>query len=200
LHGFEHEDTAIVLAAGRGVRMGGPKALMMIGGRAWWRVQRERLRAVGVSDVWVVSAEVLGAMKGESDAPERMVLGDADAPMFASIVAGVLSLRDHPPRGVYLLPVDVPAPALEAWRALGGGASPCVPRWETRRGHPVWLPWGFVERKLLPRARDRDWVMQTRLDRLIAGELVEIAVEGAGVLVNLNTPEDVERWSQSLQP
>ncbi len=198
--GCEHLDVAMILAAGRGIRMGGPKALMMVGGRAWWQEQRERLRAAGVRDVWVVSPVVFEAMKGEADAPERIVLSDADAPMFASIVAGVLSLRDHPPRGVCLLPVDVPAPSADTWSALGGGESPCIPRCENRRGHPVWLPWNFVERLILPWAPDGEWVARTRLDHLIAAELVEIIVKDAGVLVNLNTPEDVERWSQHRHP
>jgi CTP:molybdopterin cytidylyltransferase MocA len=196
LRGSECKNIAIVLAAGRGVRMRGPKALMMVQGREWWRVQRERLHTIGVSDVWVVSPDVLEAMKGQEDAPERTMLSDADAPMFASIVTGVVSLREHPPRGVFLLPVDVPAPAPSVWKALGGGESPCIPRWDDRRGHPVWLPWKFVEREILPRARDREWVMQTRLDRLLAGSTLEIDVDDQGVLTNLNTPDEVAAWAR----
>ncbi len=195
MRGCEGDEVAIVLAAGRGVRMGGPKALMMVGGRPWWRVQRERLRAAGVRDVWVVSREVRDSM-GREDSPERVVIGDADAAMFASVVAGVVALRDDSLRGVFLLPVDVPAPSVGVWKALRGADSPSVPTCGGRRGHPVWLPWSFVERAILPCAEDRVWVARTRLDRLVADEVVEVAVEDAGVLVNLNTSVDVERWEK----
>ena len=35
--------------------MGGPKALMQVGGRVWWRIQEERLGAAGVAPVNMVS-------------------------------------------------------------------------------------------------------------------------------------------------
>lgn len=180
--------------------MGGPKPLMMVGGREWWRVQRERLRSAGVCDVWVVSPEFHAAIKEEGDAAPRMVIGDPAAPMFASVAAGVLAVCDDPLDGVFLLPVDVPAPAREVWSAIHGGVHPRVPRFGDQRGHPVWLPWAFVNRAILPRASGGDWVARTRLDHLIADELVEVEVDDPGVLANLNTREDVERWVVRTRP
>lgn len=194
MNGCEREPVAIVLAAGRGSRMGGPKALMMVGGRAWWRVQRERLHAAGVRDVWVVSPEVRESMRREREAPEVIVTGEPSAPMFASIVAGIVALRDEGLGGVFLLPVDVPGASEAVWSALARCDRVCVPRCGDRRGHPAWLPWSFVERVILPRAGDAAWIMETRLDQLIAEDVVEVEVQDAGVVVNLNEPGDVEGW------
>ena len=55
--------SVVVLAAGRGTRMGGPKALMEVRGRVWWRWQREWLapaEAAGATVVWLVSPVVVG--------------------------------------------------------------------------------------------------------------------------------------------
>ena len=53
----------LVLAAGRGRRMGGPKALMMVEGEPWWMRQRRRIAEVGIPMTWVVSPQVLDEMR-----------------------------------------------------------------------------------------------------------------------------------------
>ena len=68
----------IMLAAGRGTRMGSPKALMSVGGRAWWREQQERLTELRIASLWVVSEQVRRAMGGESGAPADLVIADTD--------------------------------------------------------------------------------------------------------------------------
>lgn len=42
--------------------------------------------------------------------------------------------------------------------------------------------------------RSRATTESLRLDRLIEGEVISVDVEDAGVLVNLNTPQDVAAW------
>jgi molybdenum cofactor cytidylyltransferase len=188
------DGVALVLAAGRGTRMGGPKALMRAGGGVWWRVQQARLSEAGVKSLWVVSPEVEAAMVAEDDAPPLRAMGDPAAPMFASVVAGVLSLRDAPPRGVFVLPVDVPAAGAGVWAALSRSDVPAAPVWRGERGHPVYLPWGWVASELLALV-DAGGVASARLDRLLEGWVSEVEVDDPGVLVNLNTPADVARWS-----
>ncbi|MBL8746360.1 MAG: NTP transferase domain-containing protein [Phycisphaerae bacterium] len=188
----------LVLAAGRGLRMGGPKALMRVGGREWWRVQRDRLRAVGAREVWVVSEEVRRAWAGEAEAPAEVVVVDGCGAMMSSVWAGLVEVSKRQPGGVFVLPVDVPAPGASVWSALrGAGVRPSAPAHAGRRGHPVWLPWGFVERDVLSHADDAGWLEGMRLDRLVEGELVPVSVDDAGVLVNLNDPGDVARWVAS---
>ena len=100
-------ETVLVLAAGKGARMGTPKALMTVDGRPWWRVQRERIAGTGASDLWVVSEAVETAIGADAMKPP-IVRSDSEAPMFVSICAGLRALVEAPPRAVLVLPVDVP--------------------------------------------------------------------------------------------
>jgi nicotine blue oxidoreductase len=206
--GVRH-DHVLVLAAGLGRRMGGPKALMQVGGRPWWRVQAERLGAVGLPCTWVVNRQVErefvgtageGGEGGEKGEPASIVLADGHRPMIDSILAGVRVLGDAAPapRGVFVLPVDVPVPSRAVFDALArggggrGGAAPTVPAHGGARGHPVYLPWAWVERSLLagPVAiGGLDW----RLDAMIAPDARILAVDDPRVAMNINTPDDLER-------
>jgi CTP:molybdopterin cytidylyltransferase MocA len=175
----------LVLAAGRGARMGGPKALMQVRGRAWWQVQEERLGSI--PRVWVASPIVADAMRA-CRAPIR--LGNPDSPMFDSIRAGLTSALHSTTAGVFILPVDVPAPWLRTLESLAAatGVGVALPAFAGQRGHPAALSRRWIERVLLPAPAG------ARLDRLIGPDAIELPVEDASVVVNLNTPRDVERW------
>ncbi|HMN40282.1 MAG TPA: NTP transferase domain-containing protein [Phycisphaerales bacterium] len=182
-------DYVIVLAAGRGVRAGGPKALHVVNGRPWWEIQRERLERVGLPMVWVVSERVRTGM-GEK-APERVVIADEMAPMFASVLAGVREVAQRGgANGVFVLPVDVPTPGAQVFRRLSACPSAAVPVHGGVHGHPVYISWNVVSQHVLP-ARPDD-----RLDRLIESERAEVAVDHPAVAVNLNTPDDFRRWER----
>ena len=185
------KDHIVVVAAGRGKRMGLPKALMPVGGRPWWRHQHERLGTLERDTTWVVSCEVRREIELVAGAPRRCLIGDAAAPMFASVLVGLESLKSDPPRGVFILPVDVPAPGPTIWQALAAAKTVAVPTHRGKRGHPVYLPWTVVERKVLDAgAGGRD----LRLDDLIRPIAREIEVDDAAVATNLNTPADVRAW------
>lgn len=181
-------DYVIVLAAGRGVRAGGPKALHVVNGRPWWEIQRERLERVGLPVVWVVSERVRQGM-GES-VPERMVIADESAPMFESVLAGVRDVgRRAGASSVFVLPVDVPVPRARVFHRLTESSSPAIPTHSGVHGHPVFIPWRFVEGHVL-RAGASD-----RLDRLIESVRAEVDVDDPSVVTNLNTSEDFQRWA-----
>lgn len=173
--------------------MGGPKALLTVDGNVWWRVQRDRIAASGRGAVWVVSPEVREGM-GEGASSMALVDADPDAPMFASVRAGLVRLASSPPACVHVLPIDVPAPrsgtfdALErATEAAKGGVA--APRHRAARGHPLCLAWMWIARVALPCA-DSD----ARLDELTAHDRVLVDVDDADVTANLNTPDDLRAW------
>jgi len=180
----------VVLAAGQGRRMGGPKALMTVGGQAWWRVQDKRLSEL--PRVWVASRDVANQMR---DCPVPILAGDPDAPMFDSIRVGLDCMKDPEVGGVFILPVDVPAPPLKTFQMLaaaaGNGAA--IPTYEGRRGHPAALSRPWIERVLMPAI---DAGGEQRLDHLLGADAVEIPVPDHDVAVNLNTPEEVRRWQE----
>lgn len=184
--------------------MGGPKALMRVDGRAWHEVQRASLARVGIPATWVVSPDVLDAMQPACDldkGAERLVLGDPAAPMFASVMRGLESISAESlasvgeDGGVFILPIDVPAPGVDVWQALADAGRVAIPTFAGKRGHPVFLPCGWV-RSLLARLSVGD-ERHARLDQLLAGDAVEVPVNDPDVAVNLNTPEDVREWLAS---
>jgi len=169
--------------------MGGPKALMTVGGEVWWRRQERAIDEAGLRSLWVVSPEVQGALEREPDAPRDVALADPEAPMFESVIAGVRALAEDPPEGVFILPVDVPAPGRPALESLARTGGVATPRFDGRTGHPLHMPWGWVRERLL----DAD-PPERRLDRLIGGVAEAIDVDDRRVLVNLNTPADLQAW------
>ena len=185
-----HADWVVVLAAGNGRRMGGPKALMDVGGETWWRTQTRRLDEAGLRQVWVVSQTVRNAMESGDADPEWMVVADPDAPMFESVLAGLSALEgEDDVAGAFILPVDVPGAPPETWNTLRGDpTSVRVPTLDGATGHPIWLGWDFVERHVLSAPVD------SRLDALTADAALRVAIRDPGVTTNLNTPEDVARW------
>lgn len=142
----------IVLAAGQGARLGGPKALLTVlrDGIEMPLVEaqcRSRLAAESACALAVVRADV-AAIAGDRlrEAGARAVISGApDEQGPAGSIAAAASVVEGF-RAAVVLPVDVPvemATVLALVAALGveGPEAPlaAVPRYEGRRGHPVVL-------------------------------------------------------------
>ena len=185
--------TVVVLAAGRGRRAGGPKALVRVGGQPWWQIQHHRLLDAGCRPFWVISPEVRTGFAGDPGAPADLIESAPDSPMFESVRRGVEhTTRAGLPPHIFVLPVDVPAASRATWADLAAAAATgaAVPVFDGRRGHPVCLSAPWLERVLLPRL-----LIAARLDELIAGDRTEVPVTDPSVIMNLNTPDDFRRWA-----
>lgn len=188
----------LVLAAGRGLRMGGPKALMSVAGAPWWRLQEARLRRALVTPWWVIAPGDWTALP-----TGRWVAGRPAEPMFESLRAGLSALladaqrTGRPPDGLFVLPIDVPAPSPRVWSAMLAalrappGPRPIVPAYRGRAGHPVLLPWAWAAQRLA------DAPAGSRLDELIRESVSTVDVTDPGVVTNLNTPDDLAAWMHS---
>ncbi len=192
-------DRVIVLAAGRGLRAGGPKALHRVHNRPWWHIQRERLALVGLPVVWVISDRVCAGMSVDGGPPPDSVIADELSPMFTSVLAGCTAIADlhQSTRGVFILPVDVPAPSPTVFNTLARAiahlstVAAALPTHNIQRGHPVYLSWPLVTSRLLTTTTPAD----SRLDHLIEDARVEVPVTNPGVLINLNTVDDFAAWA-----
>jgi len=181
----------IMLAAGSGSRMGGPKALMRVNGMPWWCWQHDRLSMLKAPATWVVSQPVHDELE-RAGAPLKMVINPkADAPMLSSVLVGIRALAADPPGGVFILPVDVPAPDAQVWDCLDARQMPAIPWCQGKSGHPVYLPWRWVQAMLLPLESHGD----ARLDSLLESDSIVVETDDADVLVNLNSPSDVQAWT-----
>jgi nicotine blue oxidoreductase len=187
----------IVLAAGRGKRMGGPKILMKVDGIRWQAHQQSALYNARLAPVWVVSPEVRKVIGPEfmrtKGVAQALVDADPDAPMFESLRAGLRFLEEMDPPGIFVLPIDVPAPGADVWRTLAGaGGLAAAPAHEGRHGHPVYLDWSFAKDHVLSAPPG------ARLDTIIAPVVRHIPVSDARITLNLNTPELVRAYEHEF--
>lgn len=203
----------VLLAAGRGSRMGGPKWLLDHGGQPWITRQVQAFRLAGGRQVLVVVAP-----RDHEDA--RVLLGlPADPAGSSGGIDGIaLCLNPRPERGMFssvscalallegrevlIQPVDVPLPEPELLlRLLGDGldARDCLqPGSGQRRGHPLRLGTDLVSR-----LASLDPGMDRRLDhevRRLARCCRLLPTPSALPFLNLNTPADWQEYLSLFPP
>ena len=182
---------AIVLAAGRGDRIGVPKSLLPCGDTTFLGAILDKLASTRVGDVRVVlghaSELVLGEMGLQADI--FTVNLEYESGMLSSVRAGVRAL---PPEaaGFLVWPVDHPlvtsgtvAALLDAFDRT---ARPIVlPTLGGKRGHPVL----FAARLAGEILAASDDVGLQQVVHAHADEVLEVAVEDGGILADIDTPE-----------
>jgi len=177
---------AVVLAAGRGERMGGPKALLVTPSGPLVSMHVARFREAGVRRVVVVTrAACVAPLLDLEDAADVVVLGaDTGAPAESLAWALGAATADW----IFVTPVDALPAAATTLRALSDGVTDRVdaltPRVGGRGGHPV-----LVRRAVLsgePRP------LRERLAALGPRRRF-VDVDDPRVRTNLDTPEDVIR-------
>jgi nicotine blue oxidoreductase len=189
---------AVILAAGRGARMGGPKALLTLDGETFLARVARLLRRPGVERVTAVLGHEADRVQGEAGLPPDVVTivnpRYADG-MLTSILAGLDQAEDAGADAVLLHPVDHPlveATTVDAVvAALRGGATIAVPSHGGRRGHPA----GFARGAWTAlRSASPDEGARGVLAR--HPEWVEHVAAGEECLVGINTAEDYERLKE----
>jgi molybdenum cofactor cytidylyltransferase len=195
---------AVVPAAGHSRRMGRDKLLLTIQGRTVIGRLLEALRAAGVAETVVVirpNDEPLAQAVAAAGA--SLVRPEQEPPdMRASVELGLAAVRerftptaqdawllvpaDHP-----ILDADQLRAILKAW--VNSEASILVPTHAGRRGHPTVFRWSLAAAVArLPKdcgvnalVRDSD-------------DVLEFPCESDAVLLDLDTPDDVERLNSRL--
>jgi CTP:molybdopterin cytidylyltransferase MocA len=186
---------ALILAAGRGARVGGPKALLRLEGETFLaRVARLLLRP-GIDRVTAVVGHEAERVKREAALPADVVTivnpRYADG-MLTSILAGLDEAEAAGADAILLHPVDHPlidpATVDALVSALGRGAAIAVPSHGGRRGHPA----GFARQAWAAlRAAAPDEGARGVLAR--HPEWIEHVAAGEECLLGVNTNEDYER-------
>jgi molybdenum cofactor cytidylyltransferase len=184
---------AILLAAGQSRRMGTCKQLLPLAGTTVIGRCLETLQAGGVSDIVVVVspaghdvAETALRCSGVKTAVNEDPSGD----MASSVRCG----RDALPavvRSVIVAPGDIPLVQPATVQALISTAvhnPSCIiiPTHAGRRGHPLLLPCIILD-ELAGSLTLRDVV------RSDPGRVIELDVPDAGILLDMDTPEDYRR-------
>lgn len=193
----------VVLAAGRSVRMGRPKALLDAGGETFVARAVRVLRAGGCRDVVVVvppaDTEAIAAEAGRAGA--RVVVNpDAGAEQVESLRLALAALPADAAAAA-ILPVDCPAvrPAtvaalLAAYRAR---RAPVVrPVVRGTPGHPL-----LLDRRLFGNVSSPDLVEGVRtVVESHSAEREDVPVDDDGALLDVDTPGDYRRFAAFAAP
>lgn len=189
---------AVLLAAGEGRRMGGPKALLRLGGSTFLERCARALSRPQVDLLLAVVGHESGRVLAGGGLPAHAVVCENPRyrdGMLASVLCGLAAAEARGAEAVLLHPVDHPLVAPETVdrlvAALASGARIAVPSWGGRRGHPggfaaaAWpelraAPPDQGARAVL--ARHPDWVVH------VAGD--------PGCVTGIDTPEDLARLGE----
>lgn len=187
--------TAIVLAAGKGQRLGGAKALLLWpdgeGGEVPLAIAHaRRFLELGVGRVQVVLRPgQVGLLLPFAGPGIELVGSNRDEALGAAGSLQVAAERLAEGESAWVAPVDTVPPTRGTWDELARGPkgrSGLRPRALGKGGHPVWLSEPIVGLYRRGEARPLRDVLRERMD-----EVVSVDVSDPSVLININTRDDV---------
>jgi nicotine blue oxidoreductase len=187
----------IVLAAGLGRRIGGPKALLNLDGRTFLQRAVDALSGAGLQVVAVINPAVDELTTG-SDFQGRRIVNpspDDESGMFGSVRLGASEGLRLGAGAAVLLPVDLPLVTREdvqaVERALSAKWAIAVGTHGGRWGHPIAINRAVMEEVVASGSATtlRDIVRRDR------ARVVEVEVS-EGAILGINTREDLERASK----
>jgi molybdenum cofactor cytidylyltransferase len=167
--------TAIILAAGHGTRMGGPKALLRVGGESLVALHVARFAEVGCPSLIVTRPELIAAM------PSARVIGADTRSQAESLQVALAEVQDAL---VFITPVDLLPPlagTLQALlRALTHDYDAVTPQYGAHGGHPV-----------LARRAIFDPTLLSLRDRLTHVRRLRLPVDDPTVALDFDTPSQL---------
>jgi len=190
---------AVVLAAGASRRMGAPKAALQLGDTTLLARVLDALEVASCAPIVVVAgaheAAVRAAMPAHTAA--RIVVNDTpERGQLSSLQVGLRHLLATAPAvtGAVVALVDHPMVARETVALLidaagEGRHSIVVPTYRERRGHPIVLMRAVWD-EILATPDDASTRVVVRAD---PGRVREVAVADPGILIDIDTPEDMAR-------
>ncbi|MFT7621664.1 MAG: molybdenum cofactor cytidylyltransferase [Myxococcota bacterium] len=192
---LKSKSAAVILAAGASTRMGRPKALLMWRGGSLLSFLSDCYRSAGCGWLVVVTAEPhYDLVEAEAGSiPSTLVVRNSDPSrgMLSSLQLGIRTALEAGAERVAFGPVDLPLSGPESVRAvLREPGDWVVPVSGGRSGHPAVL--SLAACVALVDATP----LQSPRDVLAPFRQVEVPVLDPGVVGNLNTPADLERWRQ----
>ncbi len=184
---------AVILAAGSGSRLGGvAKALLRTGDDSFLAHVARVAREVGIVDAVVVVAAPFGdvvAAHARELGLRIVVNPDPARGMASSVALGFAALAESDADAAWLWPVDHPYVTAATLRSLVsalGDHDVAQPRLGGRGGHPP-----LIVRKLWPQLVACSDVEGGARTVLAGADVVAVEVEDAGVIRDVDTPDDV---------
>jgi molybdenum cofactor cytidylyltransferase len=192
---------ALLPAGGKSVRMGRPKLLLPFGTGTVLEHVIATVRAAGLDRILVVAAPHLPelAALAETAGAQVLLLTEATPDMRSTVEIGLGWVESHwqprPGDGWLLIPADHPAlePAVLRFLFEARRRQPqygiIVPTFQGQRGHPCLLDWSHVAGiRTFPAGLGLNTYLRQNAERTL-----EVPVENASILFDLDTPEDYAR-------
>jgi nicotine blue oxidoreductase len=186
---------AIILAAGQGRRMGGPKALLPAGTLSFLAHACCLYARPGIEAVIAVLGAETDRVRREAGIPpgvEVVVNPGWPQGMLSSVWRGLDAAEALSADAVLLHPVDhplvEPSTVDRVADALAQGAFAAVPTWEGRRGHPGGFGRAaFADLRAAPPERGARVVLASRESRVVH------VPGGPGCVAGVDTPDQYAR-------
>jgi molybdenum cofactor cytidylyltransferase len=191
----------ILLAAGRGQRMGSNKSLMLFHGEPWVQFQIRQIEEAGFHEILLVtnpeSAEALEEITGKHTHVKIFINPDPMRGPFSSLQIALKENGDH---AAFVSPIDAPLKAttlkimMEAWLRLEN-IDALIPSYKDRKGHPIILSSELQRRLQKKPLEEKDSRLDMILHQLPVNKKKILTLEDPFIPLNLNTPEDLAALS-----
>jgi molybdenum cofactor cytidylyltransferase len=186
--------SAIVLAAGKSERMGRPKALLPFRGRTFLGNILDAISHTSIEDTFVVLGHHHEEIERSVSLPSVVFNPNYEQGMITSFQAGIRALS-WDASGAFLFLVDHPVVEPATIEAMIMNLAPnriVLPTFDGHRGHPVLFSSEVLEEILaLPSTEGANIVVRKNPARI-----VQVPVSTAGILVDIDTPEQFEKLQE----
>ena len=183
---------AIILAAGKGERVAGigAKPLLKFKGKTFLETSVDKAQKANFKPLIAVTSEILYDQINRLDLNIEILINPyPEKGMLSSLLCG-LEILNQTVAGFLLNPVDFPLVEQNTYQKLWISHQTeknCIikPTYNGRSGHPVIFPATVFENlKKAPLNKGAKAVLQEKPDLVR-----KLAVDDAGILLNINTPE-----------
>lgn len=194
---------ALVLAAGLSRRMGAPKQLLPFGSRTVLQTVVDTLLSADLSGITVVLGHQADAVRQSLGQRPVTCCLNAHYPegMFSSLLCGlrhlpdtadafILALGDQPHIHAHVIQA-----VIRAYTTTGKGI--VIPVWNKKRGHPALINLRRYREKILALSGAEGL---KPLMRRYPEDTLEVPVDDAGILHDLDTPEDYRQALDTYRP
>lgn len=206
------DSTLIILSAGRSSRMGQHKALLTVGDTHlilkhisdFKKCGGQRIEIVlghNVDDFWQTIPSLqnhVGRWEDFEGLKLKIVINpNYDMGQFSSIQCGLKGLADISSQSIFLMPVDMLLPCKNVLEGMfnvcKGGVEVVIPRYNGRGGHPVLFTERFSNHLRTLCLDDSQSRLDIQIKNLKSEEVFNLDVDDQSILLNINTPADLNR-------
>lgn len=183
------EIAALILAAGKGSRIGTPKFLLEYGGKTFIKHIYDNLNQCNVRKILTVIRKEFEEWFAKNFKGEYIINEFPEQGMLSSVVLGINELKNYD--GILIYPVDHPFIRKETVVELINSfilhpGSFIKPIYENLSGHPVIIPSSLNDEITSGKSGDLNSVIKNSKINTIL-----LKTNDSGVLKNINTPNDL---------